>query len=66
MGELGIGIDDLVGCSVCGSVQVQIFAVKKGWFVCCAKTHKCKNKTKVHAELLDAADEWGLKPSDTE
>lgn len=66
MGELNITINDLGACT-CGRRVPMIFEVqekkkvKGGWFISCAA---CGHKTETHVELLDAADEWGLKESD--
>jgi hypothetical protein len=63
MGELNITITDLDHCTVCGATVPMIFEEKKGWWVSCG-FRKCTHRTKVHKELLDAADQWGLKSED--
>ena len=60
MGELGIGITDLDVCPECRQHTSMIFEDEKsGWYITCWN-NKCEHKTAHHAELLDAADEWGL------
>ena len=62
MGELNIGVTDLDACPKCGSHASMIFQTKKDkWYVACGRAHQCGYKTKERKELLDAADEWGLK-----
>lgn len=65
MGELGITITDLGQCPDCGFNNPMIFQNEKSekWWVACGY-RKCEHRTKDHKELLDAADEWGLRPSD--
>ena len=61
MGELGITIRDLTPCSKCGHSIPLIFENEKtGWYITCAYP-VCGHATKTHTELLEAADEWGLK-----
>ena len=60
MGELGIGIKDLIGCPDCGANHTMMFeSPKEEWYIVCGN-HKCCRKTEHHPELLDAASEWGL------
>lgn len=62
MGELNISVTDLGPCKSCGSHTPLIFVDKKEqWYVSCGRKIQCGTETKHHAELLDAADEWGLK-----
>jgi len=64
MGELAITVDDLDRCSGCGHNHVLIFqTAKEKWWVSCGFA-SCGKKTKEYTELLDACDEWGLKPSE--
>jgi hypothetical protein len=62
MGELGIGVTDLTGCTECGFHNQLIFQIEKNdkWWIACGY-RRCEHKTKEHSELLDACDEWGLK-----
>lgn len=61
MGELGISITDLAPCPNCKHQIPMIFQdEKRGWNVVCSY-HGCGHKTKYHLDLLDAADQWGLK-----
>lgn len=60
MGELGITINDLDVCHECGHNVAMIFNDERtGWFIACG-FRPCGHQTKHHAELLTAADEWGL------
>jgi hypothetical protein len=60
MGELGITITDLGACPRCDQQTPMIFEdAKSGWYITCWNG-QCQKKTKHHAELLDAADEWGI------
>lgn len=62
MGELEITITDLAPCSDCGYSNSMIFQNEKNdklWIACGYR--KCEHKTKEYNEMLDAADEWGLK-----
>lgn len=63
MGELGITINDLGPCPECAGNHTMIFQDRKNekWYVACGYHTKCGHRTKSHKELLDAADEWGLK-----
>lgn len=65
MGELGIGITDLAACPSCGFVNPMIFQNEKDekWWVACGH-RQCEHRTKHHAELLDAADAWGLRSAE--
>jgi hypothetical protein len=64
MGELGITIDDLDVCPDCGHNNSMMFQGKKDkWYIACGY-RKCGHKTKLHKELLDACDEWGLRASE--
>ena len=63
--EHGVTITDLAPCPECGGGQQLIFqSAKEKWWVSCGY-NKCGHKTKEHVELLDAADEWGLKEMET-
>jgi ssDNA-binding Zn-finger/Zn-ribbon topoisomerase 1 len=66
MGELGITISDLDACPDCGHYNGMIFQNEKNekyWIACGYR--KCEHKTKESKELLDVADEWGLRESES-
>lgn len=65
MGDLGITINDLGACPACTFNNPMIFQREKSqkWWVSCGH-RRCEHTTKEHIELLDAADEWGLKASE--
>jgi hypothetical protein len=65
MGELNIGITDLAPCTDCGYNNPLIFQVEKDetWWIACGY-RRCEHKTEHYAELLDAADAWGLRSAE--
>jgi hypothetical protein len=64
MGELGVGVTDLIRCKDCDGNHTMMFqTLKDEWYIVCGN-NKCENKTDHHATIFDAACEWGLRSAE--